>query len=79
MRTITLIIIHLQCHAGGKIPLSAEACRQDHIRHRDSVTSITFTKNLKNQTTMSDVANKTNHIGDDVTFYPSYLCTHCIA
>ena len=32
-----------------------------------------------NQTTMSDVANKTNHIGDDVTFYPSYLCTHCIA
>ena len=33
MRTITLIIIHCSATPEGK-SLSAEACRQDHIRHR---------------------------------------------
>ncbi|SEG70681.1 N-acetylmuramoyl-L-alanine amidase, partial [Bacteroides thetaiotaomicron] len=33
MRTITLIIIHCSATPEGKA-LSAEACRQDHIRHR---------------------------------------------
>ncbi|KAB4410553.1 N-acetylmuramoyl-L-alanine amidase, partial [Bacteroides thetaiotaomicron] len=33
MRTITLIIIHCSATPEGK-NLSAEACRQDHIRHR---------------------------------------------
>ena len=33
MRTITLIIIHCSATLEGK-SLSAETCRQDHIRHR---------------------------------------------
>ena len=33
MRTIALIIIHCSATPDGKA-LSAEACRQDHIRHR---------------------------------------------
>ena len=33
MRTITLIIVHCSATPEGK-SLSAEACRQDHIRHR---------------------------------------------
>ena len=33
MRTITLIIIHCSATPEGRA-LSAEACRQDHIRHR---------------------------------------------
>ena len=33
MRTITLISIHCSATPEGKA-LSAEACRQDHIRHR---------------------------------------------